>query len=91
MMAAEKWAEIAGAIEGWIAGVPEKTAVGGGQGVGLKPFAKGAGDSQGLSLARRPQAAAAACSSSAISIFPIFSIAAMTRCDFSRSGSPISS
>ena len=25
MMAAEKWAEIAGAIEGWIAGVPEKT------------------------------------------------------------------
>jgi CBS domain-containing protein/pimeloyl-ACP methyl ester carboxylesterase len=27
MMAAEKWAEIAGAIEGWIAGVPEKTGV----------------------------------------------------------------
>jgi hypothetical protein len=27
MMTAEKWAEIAGAIEGWIAGVPEKTGV----------------------------------------------------------------
>jgi pimeloyl-ACP methyl ester carboxylesterase len=27
MMAAEKWAEIAGAIEGWIASVPEKTGV----------------------------------------------------------------
>ncbi len=27
MMTAEKWAEIAGAIEGWIASVPEKTGV----------------------------------------------------------------
>jgi hypothetical protein len=31
MMAAEKWAEIAGAIEGWIASVPEKTRVAAGQ------------------------------------------------------------
>jgi pimeloyl-ACP methyl ester carboxylesterase len=31
MMTAEKWAEIAGAIEGWIAGVPEKTGVAAGK------------------------------------------------------------
>ena len=31
MMAAENWAEIAGAIEGWIAGVPEKTGVAAGK------------------------------------------------------------
>ena len=31
MMDAEQWAEIAGAIDGWIAGVPEKTAVGAGK------------------------------------------------------------
>ena len=31
MMAAEKWAEIAGAIEGWIASVPEKAGVAAGK------------------------------------------------------------
>jgi hypothetical protein len=31
MMTAGKWAEMAGAIEGWIAGVPEKNGVAAGK------------------------------------------------------------
>ena len=47
--------------------------------------------SPGTDRAELRYAAAAARSSSSISIFLIFSIAAITRCDFSRSGSAISS
>ena len=90
MMVAERWAEIAGAIEGWIASVPEKTAVGGGQGVDLAD-----GETSRGRFRAAPGSSVVRLRRRLLELrdldLPIFSIAAMTRCDFSRSGSPISS